>query len=439
MATPAVPGAPKPEDLNTDAIRKQFGAPEATATGVPAPTAALATAAPTAAPATGVPAPTPGINPGAAPEQPEATAVQPATPTQPTGQTGLDGTPVQPTQPTPDGRPVQPGGTIPGNTALGQANASFQTRFGRAMTAQEQQQLASAVGYTGGDVTPEQMAQVEQFISQYQPAGGAAPGGTGTGANPAPAGSIDPNVALNQARQAFQTRFGRAMTPEEQTWIQQMSGFTSGQVTPEQMGRVTDAIARYTGNIRTPFDVTPARTPTEEERRANERLRGILDRPEMPDPNDPIIKAQQDAYELNNQRGTNRQRAALAERAAARGDINAGGFDVAQDQLIQGQGERDATFGAGLQAQELNTRRQELMQGIQMAQQYGLQEQAQRLQEQLGRLDIQLRGQLGRGQLGLGLLGLNQNDAHFYDDLGARLAQMQGNMNTDAMRILFGS
>jgi hypothetical protein len=157
----------------------------------------------------------------------------------------------------------------------------------------------------------------------------------------------------------------------------------------------------------------------------------------------------------------------LAERAAARGGIGAGGFDVDVERVAQQQAEAGQSFEAALMADKLQQQRQELIQGIQLAIGTGQQDLARQLQEKLGMTDIELRRYLGKGQLALGLFStqleaqlererlaqqasqfgqslglqgreLDLRNQQFYDQLGFNYAGLQNQMNNAAIEALFG-
>lgn len=205
---------------------------------------------------------------------------------------------------------------------------------------------------------------------------------------------------------------------------------------------------------------------------------------EAPTTNDPLISGQIGAFRSAQQRGLERSRAALAERAAARGTLPAGGFDAAVGGLEADRGFNEAQYESGLLAQEGQTRRQELLQAMQLAQVMGDNEAQRQLQERLATLDLSLRERLGLGDLGLrerglgiqerlgqgdidirgraltqqGLLGrgdlalrllqsllgnqqfyagLGENRDQFYANLGLNAAQLQGMLNQNALSQLF--
>lgn len=265
----------------------------------------------------------------------------------------------------------------------------------------------------------------------------------------APAAPMDPNQALNQIGTTFQSKFGRAMSPEEQQALIQSVGYTSGPVSPEMMKAALDTVGRYSGDLKNPWapvspaspliEPTPA-TPVvpPSETLAETQLQNLLSTEKWGevDPNSAGMQGQRDAFGLAAQRDATRRRAALAERAAARGGLGAGGYDVDTERIISEQGEKEQAFESDLYAKELSGQRERLMQAIQMARQFGLQDEARKLQEKLGTLDLNLRQYLGKGQLGLGLLNAGQQNQQYYDSLGLNYATLQNLMNNQAINAI---
>ena len=134
------------------------------------------------------------------------------------------------------------------------------------------------------------------------------------------------------------------------------------------------------------------------------------------------------AYQVASLRGADRQRKALAERAAAGGTRSTGGFNVGVRGIAERQGENAAQYESGLAMDRLQQREAQLIEAIRMARAIGQDDIANQLdlqrlalQQELGRGDLALRGELGRGQLGLG-----------YDNLGFSYADLITRANRDA-------
>jgi hypothetical protein len=144
---------------------------------------------------------------------------------------------------------------------------------------------------------------------------------------------------------------------------------------------------------------------------------------------DPNLARQSEQYRASRQRGTERQRSALAERAAQTGTLGAGGFDTAVGNLY-GEESRDiAGRDTDIIAKEMDARRQQLTQALQLAQATGNAEAARLLQTQLGLLDasiqqtaIEQQGRLGTGDLITRLLSTLLTNAYNYSALGTNAA-----------------
>lgn len=159
------------------------------------------------------------------------------------------------------------------------------------------------------------------------------------------------------------------------------------------------------------------------------------------DPNDPALVARRNAFLRGQNRGLERQRNALAERNAAEGTLETGGFDTDVNQLYTEATGREADFEANLIGEEIQGQRARLQQAMALAAEMGdseaarnlqlqiaemdqelrrlgitsdtdLRRQALALQERLGLSDLELRRMLGVGNLGLGIgqLGLSAEE-----------------------------
>jgi hypothetical protein len=140
------------------------------------------------------------------------------------------------------------------------------------------------------------------------------------------------------------------------------------------------------------------------------------------------------AYQVSSLRGADKQRKALAERSAAGGTRSSGGFNVGVRGIAERQGENAAQYTSGLALDRLQQREQQLMEGIRIARSIGqddianqLEVQRLNLQQELGRGDLALRGELGRGQLELG-----------QDQLGFNYADLVTRANRDAYMAALG-
>lgn len=216
-------------------------------------------------------------------------------------------------------------------------------------------------------------------------------------------------------------------------------------------------------------------------------LKMLSDNQKDPSLADPALKGQMDAYSLAQTRARDRARSAMAERAAQQGGagVDSGAFNNDLAGLFQAQGEAEGQFGAGLVGQELQNRRNQLMQaatlaGNQMSQedsralqreladldakirregmaqqggqfdrslaeqarQSGVDAELKRLgittQADLGGRDVALRGELGRGQLNLGLLSALLQNQQFGQRLGADVGMFNSRSNSDALLQMLG-
>jgi len=153
------------------------------------------------------------------------------------------------------------------------------------------------------------------------------------------------------------------------------------------------------------------------------------------------------AYNTQQQRAYDKQRAVLAEQAARSGLTGSGGANTQVLGLGQAMGENESAF-AGQVAQQLWTNRQnQLMDAIKTAQQAGqfdaaqaLQEKlaqlqasvttaGQQIQQQLGEGDLALREKLGMGDLDLRNLALQLQNSQQADQLGFNYATLQEQAN----------
>ena len=189
---------------------------------------------------------------------------------------------------------------------------------------------------------------------------------------------------------------------------------------------------------------------------------------------DPTIQPVADAYRSSRQRGLEQERRSLANRASATGTLSTGGFDTEVAGAQQGASRDVASFDANLVRSEMDTRREELLKAIELAETAGNNQQQSILKQQLALLDATVRqqdislrdrlgtgdtdlrrmlglgdldvrnrtlgqsGELGRGDLGLRLLqSLLQND-QFFSGLGLNAAQLEAMLNQTAIQTMLG-
>lgn len=296
----------------------------------------------------------------------------------------------------------------------------------------------------------------------YQPLGGAPAAPTPAPAAPAaapaaPAAPVmaaaqpaaapaagDPNAALSQVQGAFQSKFNRAMSPEEQQALVKYVGYNGGAVSPEMLQQALGAVGQYTGNLQNPGlgapGTTPAApagpaptTPQSLEAQQREQLMKLI-KGEVPvslDQNNPALAAERTAFDRANSQATGRQRLAAAERNAARGTLGSGGFDANLAGIENDAATRSTGFEAELMRNERQGQIDRLMQGLGMSQQYGA---------------TQLQGQLGKGQLGLGYLNAMLGDKQATnqlglgkDQLGFNYTALQSQANNQALQTLLAN
>ncbi len=147
-------------------------------------------------------------------------------------------------------------------------------------------------------------------------------------------------------------------------------------------------------------------------------------RGENVDPNDPIIKAQTDAYRSE---GTAARRNFLADQAEAGGPY--GNMRSEERRSAEQLGKSVGGFQAGAMQQELGARRQQIEHALDQAGEFMTNQQRMSLQNELTRLQLaQQESQFGRNlkqqgsqfdrDLGFRYAGLNQADNQFRDRLG---------------------
>jgi len=186
-------------------------------------------------------------------------------------------------------------------------------------------------------------------------------------------------------------------------------------------------------------------------------LINILDQG-MPTAADPTLAPQISAFNAAQNRATARQVNMNAEAFGAAGLESSGARLGADQGVIQQQGLNEASFASGLVGQELNTRREQIMDALKVAQATTDQDLSRRLQMELanidaairergldvqstlGQGDIDLRRMLGTGNLNLGLLGMLFQDRQFGDRMGLDIAQLESYYNNAAVQnMLAGS
>ncbi len=231
----------------------------------------------------------------------------------------------------------------------------------------------------------------------------------------APAGGIDPAAAQQQLAAQFQTRFGRAMTPAEQTEFQKRLGYTpGGAINDGMMSQGSSLISQYTGNMADYQGSAPKPAGTLSDQML-EQLISTGSTPAMSnvDPNSPAMALQRNAFNRASGQATTRQRMAAAERNAARGTSGAGGFDAELAGIENEAGNQRTDFESQLMRGELDGQRNRVMQGMLTGVDAGLRREGMGSQERLG-----------RGQLSLGLLQSLMGNQRAQDALGFNYTQL---------------
>lgn len=178
-----------------------------------------------------------------------------------------------------------------------------------------------------------------------------------------------------------------------------------------------------------------------------------------PDPTaqDPALAPAISAFNAGQNKSTARQIAGNAEAFGAAGLESSGARLGADQGAIQQQGLNESTFASNAVLGELDKRRQQTMQALQLASATNDQDLQRRLQERLadlnatiqreglknqmslGKGDIALRTLLGIGNLDLGKASLAQQGQQFNDSLGFDIAKTEAGLNNQALvNLLFG-
>lgn len=132
------------------------------------------------------------------------------------------------------------------------------------------------------------------------------------------------------------------------------------------------------------------------------------------------------AQRLAGQRAEERQRGQLAERAAFQGFSDSGAMDTKLAGIRQQRAEGETGFIGQLAMARMEQQREELMAGIQFAQQAGQFAQAQALQRELATLNAAIQRE-----------GIQTGRSNVLDQLGYNYANLEANMNAELMRQLF--
>jgi hypothetical protein len=127
---------------------------------------------------------------------------------------------------------------------------------------------------------------------------------------------------------------------------------------------------------------------------------------------DPVYRGAMDAYNTQQQRNTEVERNAMAERMAAEGTLNTGGFTDRVARGEQVRGENTANFAGQLGIRELERQREEVMQALQLGAGMMTDEQRLALTEKLGMINASLQQQ-----------SITNQNNQFNSSLGWQMAQ----------------
>lgn len=144
------------------------------------------------------------------------------------------------------------------------------------------------------------------------------------------------------------------------------------------------------------------------------------------DPAAPQNASQQNAYNVQRDRGAAQERAAMAERAAFTG-LNSGGqgsgaFDSALQGIHEQAGQDEAAYGGQLAQQDYQAKRQDLSHALDLANAVGARTEAAALQTQLANLDQQYR-----------YAALGENSRQFDDTKAFDWTRWQADQNRQAL------
>lgn len=148
----------------------------------------------------------------------------------------------------------------------------------------------------------------------------------------------------------------------------------------------------------------------------------LLQTPQNLSPEELAKTPENRAFQLQAQRAEERQRAQLAERASAEGWSDSGGMETQLQGLRSERGESEAGFLGQLAIDRMQANREQLLAGIQFAQQSGQFDKQQQLQRDLAQLDASIR----QAQLA-------QQDKQFGLSLGYNYAALQAELNRQAL------
>jgi hypothetical protein len=131
------------------------------------------------------------------------------------------------------------------------------------------------------------------------------------------------------------------------------------------------------------------------------------------------------AYDTEQQRNSERERNAIAERMAAEGTLNTGGFS---DQVLgaeQARGENTANFAGQLAVRELENQRDEIMQALNAGAGLLTAEQSLALSEKLGLINAAINQQQGLTTAAINQQQVTNQNTQFNQNLGWDMTQFE--------------
>ena len=164
-------------------------------------------------------------------------------------------------------------------------------------------------------------------------------------------------------------------------------------------------------------------------------LMALLGTPQTVDAQSLYSSPEAAAFRLSAQRAEERQRAQLAEDAGYRGTSN---LEGRQRQLAESRGESEAQFVGQLALQRMQDQRDRLFMGLQLAQQTGQFDEAQRLARDLASLDAAISREGISAQSSLGFANLANTRQMANNQLGFNYAALEAELNRQALLAMLG-
>lgn len=223
--------------------------------------------------------------------------------------------------------------------------------------------------------------------------------------------NIDPGAAIQGEISRFRSQYGSAAPADDRGVIEMIATGNRPQAAP-----AATSSAVSTGQF--PVQQYPQQLQTIQSTPRNDELynllKGRVSQSLNVDRNDPIIRAQADAYAANEERSRRNYISDVAEQIGPNANIR-GEQRMAAERV----GQRTGAFEAELLGRELQTRRNEITQTLAQMGNMLSDDQRLALQRELTLLDLAIRESLGNAQLGIqqGQLDLG------FADLGLRNSQ----------------